>query len=65
LPAGDGDGAHGSVDGQLDQLTLEGPIEVPLIVWHVLEIPSELAGIGIDGDGGVGVEAVVGDAGFG
>ena len=34
-----------------------------MVVGDVLVVPFQLAGVGVEGDGGVGVEGVVGDAG--
>src|SRR3974377_429936 len=46
---------HLTVNGQPDQCALEGPVVIPLIVGHVLEIPGEFARIGIECDRGVTV----------
>ena len=51
-----------AVDRQPNQLPLERPVEIPLIVGMVLEVPHQLAGIGIDRQRRIGVERVVGHA---
>ena len=53
-----------ALDGEIDQLAFEGPVEIPLIVGHVLEMPDQLAGVGIERQRGVGVERIVVDARF-
>ena len=42
----------------LYQDALEGVILVPIVSWKVLEVPLDLAGIGVEGQRGVGVENI-------
>src|SRR5690606_16326204 len=51
--------AIAAVDRQLDDLALEGPVEIPLIVREMLERPYELTRRGIDCERRVRVERVV------
>ena len=44
------DAARAAVDGQRDDLPLERPVEIPLVVRNVLEVPRELARVGIERD---------------
>ena len=53
-----------AVQREINQLALEGPVEIPLIVGHVLEMPDQLAGVGIERQRGVGVQAIVVNAGL-
>src|SRR5262249_58140939 len=46
-----------------NDLPLEGPIEIPLIIRNVLVVPNDLACIGIDGDRRVRIQSIVGYAG--
>ena len=41
-------------------MALKCPIEIPLIVRQVLEIPNQFAGIGVQGDRGIRIQSVVG-----
>src|SRR5579875_2868056 len=50
------------MDRKIDHLLFEGPVQVPLVVWHVLEMPDKLASIRMKGERGVLVKAVVGHA---
>ena len=52
-----------AADSDCRQRPLECPVEVPLVVGQVLIIPLQLSGIGVQRDGGVGEERIVGDAG--
>ena len=63
LASGDDERAHLATHGKLHDLLLEGPVEVPLIVRMMLEMPDELSGIGVDGQRRIGVERIAGDAG--
>ncbi len=47
------------VDGQGGQGLLEDPVQVPHVALHVLVVPGQLAGVGVEGHGRVGVEGVV------
>ena len=51
-----------AVPRHLDDRALEDPVEIPLIVRHVLVVPGQLAGLRSDRDGAVGVERVRVDA---
>ena len=44
---------------EIDEDTFEDFVEIEGLLLDVLEVPVELAGIGIEGEGGVGVEALV------
>ena len=52
-----------SLDRHRDDLPLEDPVEIPLIVRDVLEVPDQLPGIRIERDRAVRVERVARRAG--
>jgi len=45
-------------------LPFKGPVQIPLIIVDVLEIPLQGAGVGIERERGVGKEAVTADSWF-
>ena len=55
--------AHGAIHFHIGDHALEHPIEIVLVVWHVLEIPDELACTRLEGEGGIGEQAIVVAAG--
>ena len=57
LAGGDRHGARLAVDRQPHELPLERPVEIPLIVRVMLEVPDDLARVGIDGQRRVRVQA--------
>ena len=52
-----------AVHRQVQDLPLVTEVHVPLVIGQVLVIPGQLAGIGVYGQGAVGIQGVVGDAG--
>jgi hypothetical protein len=63
LAAGHDHAAWGAVDLDGADHPVEHPVEVVLVVLHVLEVPLELAGPRDEGEGGVGEQGVVVHAG--
>src|SRR5687768_1242438 len=59
LTAGDYDRARGTVQGQPDEMSFERPVQIPLIVRQMLEVPHQLAGVRVECNRGVRIERVV------
>ena len=48
-------------DVQCADLPLVHPVQIPLIVGHVLEVPHQFTGAGTQGQGGVGIQGRIGN----
>src|SRR5262249_38692789 len=44
--------------GRVDNHSLEGVIEIPMVTWQVLEVPYKLSGVRVEGQRGIRIQEI-------